>query len=304
MIGIDLRGKWAFVVGVADDRGFGWAIAKALAEAGANLLIGTWAPMTELFERSLRAGKFDKARKLQDGSLLQFKAIYSIDANFDTPQDVPQSVADAKRYRGLSGYTLSEIAARVAQDAGQLDILVHSLASAGEIKEPLMRTTRSGYLGAIGASSYSLIGLLRALFPLMKQGASALALSYCASQRVIPGYGGGMSSAKAALESDIRTLAWELGRERQMRINAISAGPLKSRAASAIGFIDQMIAYSETNAPLSHHLEARHVAETAAFLLSPLAKSITGSVVPVDNGLHVMGVAIDSPSLGHLPHLL
>jgi enoyl-[acyl-carrier protein] reductase I len=107
-----------------------------------------------------------------------------------------------------------------------------------------------------------------------------------------------MSSAKAALESDTSMLAWEAGRKWGIRVNAISAGPLGSRAAKAIGFIDKMIEYSLNNAPLSKELYAAEVGNTAAFLLSPLASAITGSVIYVDNGLHAMGIATDSKSLG------
>jgi enoyl-[acyl-carrier protein] reductase I len=106
-----------------------------------------------------------------------------------------------------------------------------------------------------------------------------------------------MSSAKAALESDTRTLAWEAGRKWGIRINTISAGPLRSRAARAIGFIDQMIAYSKTNAPVTKELEAEEIGHTAAFLLSPLASAVTGTVIYVDNGLAAMGIAVDSPSM-------
>ena len=109
---------------------------------------------------------------------------------------------------------------------------------------------------------------------------------------MIPGYGGGMSSAKAALEADTRTLAFEAGRRWGVRINTISAGPYASRAASAIGFIDTMIRYSEANSPLPRRLEASEVGNTAAFLASPLAAAITGSVVYVDNGYHAMGMAV------------
>lgn len=291
LLAIDLTNKRAFIAGVGDERGFGWAIAKALAEAGATLLIGTWAPVYEIFDRSFRMGKFDEARKLQDGRLMEFAKIYPIDANFDGPEDVPADVRANKRYAHLKQFTLSEVAAAVSREFGHIDCLVHSLANAPEIKKPLLQTTRQGYLAALNASSYSLVGLLKHFSPLMSSGSSALALTYLASQRTIPGYGGGMSSAKAALESDVRALAWELGRDRQLRINAISAGPLKSRAASAIGFIDQMISYSQMNAPLAKSLEAREVAQTAAFLLSPLASAITGTLTWVDNGLHSMGVA-------------
>ena len=113
-----------------------------------------------------------------------------------------------------------------------------------------------------------------------------------ASERVIPGYGGGMSSAKAALEADTRTLAYEAGRRWGVRVNAISAGPWASRAASAIGFIDTMIDYTSANAPLPRPIQATDVGHAAAFLCSPLAGAITGSVVYVDNGYHAMGMAV------------
>ena len=131
----------------------------------------------------------------------------------------------------------------------------------------------------------------------MASGGSALSLTYIASEKVIPGYGGGMSSAKAALESDTRTLAWEAGRKWGLRVNAISAGPLRSRAARAIGMIDDMIAYSKANAPLSKDLFAEEVGVAAAFLLSPLASAITGEILYVDNGMHAMGLAVDSSAI-------
>src|SRR5678816_2674244 len=117
--------------------------------------------------------------------------------------------------------------------------------------------------------------------------------SYMAAERAVPGYGGGMSSAKAALESDTRILAYEVGRAWGHRVNVISAGPYASRAASAIGFIDQMIDYAKRNAPLPEPITAEEVAATAAFLCSPLASGITGTTVYVDKGYHAMGIAAD-----------
>jgi enoyl-[acyl-carrier protein] reductase I len=121
-----------------------------------------------------------------------------------------------------------------------------------------------------------------------------LNLSFLASERVVPGYGGGMSSAKAALESDTRTLSYEAGRIYGARVNSISAGPWASRAASAIGFIGTMIEYTQRNSPLPAAIDASEVGATAAFLCSPLASGITGSVVFVDKGFHAMGVAVDA----------
>ena len=131
----------------------------------------------------------------------------------------------------------------------------------------------------------------------MNPGGAAVSLTYVAADRVIPGYGGGMSSAKAALESDTKVLAYEAGRKHKVRVNTISAGPLGSRAAKAIGFIDDMIAYSFENAPVQKELAALEVGAVAAFLVSPLASAVTGHVMYVDNGLNIMGLAADSKTL-------
>jgi enoyl-[acyl-carrier protein] reductase I len=296
MLEIDLKGKTAFIAGVGDDQGFGWAIAKALAEAGATILIGTWAPMMKIFTTGLQNGKFDASRQLRNGTLLNFAKIYPLDASFDKQEDVPQDIKENKRYKEFSGFTISEVAKAVESDFGPIDILVHSLANGPEVQKPLLETSRQGYLAAISSSSYSFISLLAHFGPHMHPGASALSLTFIASERAIPGYGGGMSSAKAALESDTRTLSWEAGRKWKIRVNAISAGGFRSRAARAIGFIDKMITYAETNAPLAKELTAEEVGNAALFLLSPLASAITGTTLYVDNGLHCMGIAMDSPA--------
>jgi enoyl-[acyl-carrier protein] reductase I len=135
--------------------------------------------------------------------------------------------------------------------------------------------------------------MVRTFSPMMRPDGSFLSLTYMAGERVIPGYGGGMSSAKAALEADTRTLAFEAGRRWGVRVNTISAGPYASRAASAIGFIDVMIRYCRANSPLPRDLDAREVGATAAFLASPLAQAITGTTVYVDNGYHSMGMAVE-----------
>jgi enoyl-[acyl-carrier protein] reductase I len=139
--------------------------------------------------------------------------------------------------------------------------------------------------------------MVHRLAPMMAPGGAFLALSYLAGQRVIPGYGGGMSSAKAALESDVRVLAHEAGRRHQVRVNCISAGPLASRAAAAIGAIDRMVSYVAQNAPLGEPLSAGEVGQAAAFLCSPLASGITGAVVYVDKGYHAMGMPLDQALL-------
>ncbi|KAK3227229.1 hypothetical protein Dsin_007091 [Dipteronia sinensis] len=297
---VDLRGKRAFIAGVADDNGYGWAIAKSLAAAGAEILVGTWVPALNIFESSLRRGKFDESRILPDGSLMEITKVYPLDAVYDNPDDVPEDVKANKRYSGSSKWTVQEVAESVKQDFGSIDILVHSLANGPEVSKPLLETSRNGYLAAISASSYSFVSLLKHFIPIMNPGGASISLTYIASERIIPGYGGGMSSAKAALESDTLVLAFEAGRKHRIRVNTISAGPLRSRAAKAIGFIDMMIDYSLENAPLQKELTAEEVGNTAAFLASPLASAITGAVVYVDNGLNAMGVGVDSPIFENL----
>jgi enoyl-[acyl-carrier protein] reductase I len=292
---LDLRGKRALIAGIGDDQGCGWAIAKALAEAGATILVGTWAPVYKIFTMSLDQGKFAASQRLCDGQTLSFEHIYPIDAAYDTMEQVPVEVRENKRYRELKDYAVKEFAAAVQRDYGSVDIVVHSLANAPEVQKPLLDTSRAGYLAAFSASAYSFVSLLSHFGPLMPRGSAALTLSYLAAERTIPGYGGGMSSAKAALESDVRTLAWEAGRRYGIRVNAISAGPMATRASKAIGFIDDMIRYSIANAPLTDPLQAEDVAEAAAFLCA--ARAITGVTLHVDNGLHAMGLAVDSASL-------
>lgn len=294
---LNLQGKTAFIAGIGDDNGFGWAIAKALHWAGARVIAGTWTPMHKIFTMAFSSGKFDESRKHPDGSLLEFAAIYPMDAAYDTPDKIPEEIKNSKRYKDVSGYTLQEVAEQVQRDFSSIDILVHSLANASEIQRDLLETSREGYLQAMSASSYSFIALLKWFLPLMNEGASVLNLSYKASEAVIPGYGGGMSSAKAALESDTRVLAYEAGIKKAIRVNSISAGAYASRAAKAIGFIDKMIAYSQANAPLRRAITPEEVASVALFLSSPMASAITGEVIHVDCGLHAMGLAVDSASL-------
>jgi enoyl-[acyl-carrier protein] reductase I len=293
MLGINLEGKLALVAGVADDQGFGWAIAKALRKAGARVIITTWPPALNILRMSLERGKLDT--DLGEGfGKLEFEKIYPLDAMFDSLDDVPEDVRTNKRYQDLGDFTIRGLRDAIERDFGsdQLSIVVHSLANGPEVQKPLMDTSRAGYLAANSASAYSFVSLVRHLSPLMKKGGSFLALSYMAAERVIPGYGGGMSSAKAALESDTRVLAFEAGRRHGHRVNTISAGPLASRAAKAIGMIQNMIAYAEQNAPLQDHLTAEDVGNTAAFLASDFGRGITGTVLYVDKGMHSMGMAV------------
>ena len=294
MLAIDLTGKRALIAGVADDAGFGFAIARSLAEAGATICLGSWPPALGIFTKLLERGKIAESMQLPGGRPLEFERIYPLDAAFDTLDDVPAEIRENKRYRDQGDYTIGGLVAAVRSDFGEsaLDIVVHSLANGPEVRKPLVDTSRKGYLEAVSVSAYSNIAMVRGLAPLMRPGGAFVSLTYMAGERVIPGYGGGMSSATAALEADTRTLAFEAGRRWGVRVNTISAGPYASRAASAIGFIDTMIQYTTANAPLPRRLEAEEVGNTAAFLCSPLARAITGSTVYVDNGYHAMGMAV------------
>ena len=293
MFTIDLTGKRALVAGVADDAGYGFAIAKALAECGATVVVGTWPPALNIFNNLLERGKMDASRRLSSGAMMEFERIYPLDAAFDTLAEVPEDVRTNKRYANAGDFTIGGLADRLVADFGDrpLDIVVHSLANGPEVKKPLLDTSRAGYLTAVGVSAYSMVALVQRLGPLLRPHGSFLSLTYMASERVIPGYGGGMSSAKAALESDTRVLAYEAGRRFGVRVNCISAGPLASRAASAIGIIEKMVEYASANSPLTGALHPAEVAAAAAFLSSGHASGITGSVVYVDKGYHAMGMA-------------
>jgi enoyl-[acyl-carrier protein] reductase I len=294
MLAIDLTGKRALVAGVSDDGGFGFAIAKSLAQAGASICVGSWPPALGIFTKLLERGKMDESMRLHGGRKLEFERIYPLDAAFDTLAETPAEIRENKRYKEQGDFSVQGLTERIRQDFGEaaLDIVIHSLANAPEVRSPLVDTSRAGYLAALGVSAYSNVSLVRHLAPLMRPDGAFLSLTYMAGERVIPGYGGGMSSAKAALEADTRTLAFEAGRRWGVRINAISAGPWASRAASAIGFIDTMIKYTAANSPLPRPIDAADVGHAAAFLCSPLAGAITGSVVYVDNGFHAMGMAV------------
>lgn len=294
MISVDLRGRRALVAGVADDVGFGFAIAKSLADAGASVCLACWPPALGIFETLLRRGKLDAARQLSDGSALEFERIYPLDAAYDSMEDVPADVRENRRYSGRGDFTISGLAQRFRDEftAPQLDILVHCLANGPEVHKPLIETSRQGYLAALSVSSYSLVSMVRHFAPLMPRGGSVLSLTYLASERVIPGYGGGMSSAKAAMEADTRYLAFQAGRKYGLRINTISAGPVATRAASVTGVITEIVDYYAMNAPLPERLTTGEVASVAAFLSSPLASAVTGTTLYVDKGFHAMGKAL------------
>jgi enoyl-[acyl-carrier protein] reductase I len=294
MLNIDLSGKRALVAGVADDAGYGFAIAKELAEAGASVVVGTWPPALNIFRNLLERGTMDESLALSSGARMAFERIYPLDAAYSTLDSAPDAIRTNKRYAEVGDFSIDGLAKQLVADHGErpLDIVVHSLANGPEVKKALIDTSRDGYLTALSVSAYSLVAMVSRLGPLMRAGGSVLSLTYMAGERVIPGYGGGMSSAKAALESDTRVLAFEAGRRYGIRVNTVSAGPLASRAASAIGIIEKMVGYVSKNAPLTDPLTAPEVGAVAAFLASPLASGVTGTVVYVDKGYHSMGMAV------------
>jgi len=300
MLPIDLSGRRALVAGIADDNGFGFAIAKSLAEAGANVCAATWPPALNIFKNLIERGKLDDSRRLSNGSLLQFERIYPLDAAFDTMAEAPADVRENKRYKDIGDFSIDGLARQMREDFGEngLDILVHSLANGPEVKKALIETSRAGYMAAVAVSAYSMVSMMSRLGPLMRRGGSAMSLSYLAGERAVPFYGGGMSSAKAALESDTRMLAFEAGRTWGVRVNTISAGPFASRAASAIGVVDQLVSFYALNSPLPEELTGAEVGNAAAFLASNLSSGITGTTLYVDKGYHAMGIAVAGP----VPH--
>jgi enoyl-[acyl-carrier protein] reductase I len=296
MLQIDLNGKRAFVAGVGDDQGFGFAIAKHLAMAGASVCVGTWPPTYTIFTKLISLGKIKDSLQLPDGGELKFERIYAFDGDFDTLSDAPEDVRENRRYKDHDDFSIQGVANKFKGDFGDkpLDIVVHSFANGPEVKRALIHTSRKGYLAAIGSSAYSFVSMVNRFGPLLRPDGAFLNLSFFASVRTVPGYGGGMSSAKAALESDTRTLSYEAGRLFGARVNSISAGPWASRAASAIGFIGNMIEYTRRNSPLPEAITATEVGAAGAFLCSPLASGITGSVLHVDKGFSTMGLAVDA----------
>jgi enoyl-[acyl-carrier protein] reductase I len=293
MLGIDLTGKRALVAGVADDGGFGFAIAKALAEAGATVAVGTWPPALTIFQTMLSRGKFDASMTLSTGAKMSFAKVYPLDAEYDRLDEVPAEVKESRRYRECGDFTIHGVAAQMQADFGGVDIVIHSLANGPEVKKPLTETSRKGYLAALSASAYSFVSMVQAFGPIMPAGGSFLSLSYMASQRVVPW----LRRRHVVGQGRARERHPHAGLRGRpgpgQRVNVISAGPFASRAASAIGFIDQMVDYAQRNAPIAKPITAEDVGATAAFLASPLAAGITGTTIYVDMGFHSMGLAVD-----------
>jgi enoyl-[acyl-carrier protein] reductase I len=253
-----LEGKKGLILGVANKRSIAWGIAKAAAREGARLAL-TY--QGERLEENVR----ELAAELKEPVIL--------------PCDVTRDE------------DLDAMAASVRRDLGGLDFVVHAVAFAlrEELDGEFMNTSREGYRVAQDISSYSLTALARRAAPLMESGGSIVTLSYLGGERVVPHYNV-MGVAKAALEMSVRYLASDLG-PRGIRVNALSAGPIKTLAASGVHGISKMLEYHRTHAPLRRNTDQDEVGDAALFLLSPLSRGVTGEVIHVDGGFHVMGMS-------------
>jgi len=293
MIPVDLSGKIALVTGVGDNESFAWFISKALKAAGAKIVLACHPRMMTIVESFLTRTQDAESRQLPYGrGELKVEKIYPCDARFDTMADVDAETRNDRRFSRYNDYSIQGTVDAIGKEFGGIDILVHSIAFAREIKKKMVETSRSAYFEALGISAYSLTSLLRAAEPYMADrpgGASAVGLTYLGGSRIVPHYGGGMSTAKAALQIDAQQLAQNLG-PKNIRVNLISAGPYASRAAKGIGDIEQMIDYAAKRSPLPRGITPDEVANAAVFLCSPLASGITGHILYVDCGYNVMGV--------------
>jgi enoyl-[acyl-carrier protein] reductase I len=291
MVQLDLSGKNAFVTGVADDGGFAWQIAKSLKAAGAKVYLASHPRVVGIVERILRRALNEDSRKMPYGMSGEFQpdAVFGCDVEFDTRDDIPAEMRENKAYKDDDVSIAGAIAKyRELSGGAGIDILIHSVAFSPEIKNSHLETSRKAYLTAMSISSYSLIALTRAALPLMEgRNASVVGMTYLASERVVPGYGGGMAAAKAALECDARVLSYFAGQHGH-RVNLISAGPYPSRAAKSIGDIDVMINAAAEKSPLKRPITGQEVADATLFLCSPLSSGMTGGVLYVDCGYHVM----------------
>ncbi len=296
MIPINFTGKVALVTGVGDNDSFAWYIAKTLQAAGAKIVLAVHPRMAGIVETFLTREVDRPSRELPyTGGELKPAKVLPCDVSYDTMADVPDEIKTDRRYAKLNAdYSIEGMVKAVGTEFGGIDMLIHSIAFSREITKSAKDTTRKGYMEALGISAYSLTSMLRAAEPYMTDrpgGASAVGLTYLGGDRVVPYYGGGMSTAKAALQIDAAQLASNLG-GKNIRVNLISAGPYASRAASAIrpGGIEESIAYAAARSPLPRKIEAQEVADATTYLCSPLASAVTGHILYVDCGYNVMGV--------------
>jgi enoyl-[acyl-carrier protein] reductase I len=293
MIPIDLTGKIALVTGVGDNESFAWFISKALQAAGAKIVLACHPRMVGIVDGILGREADRESRLLPDGKT-EFKPekIFACDASYDTMEDVPETVRTDRRYAKYSEYSIQGTVDAVGKEFGGIDILIHSIAFSREITKSLIETSRKAYHEAMGISSYSLVSLIRAAAPYMANrpgGASVVGLTYVAGDRVVPHYGGGMGTCKAALQMDAKQLAWFVG-DRNIRVNLISAGPYASRAARAINKdFDKLIEHAASHSPLRRPIGPEEVANSTLYLCSPLASAVTGQILFVDCGYNVMG---------------
>jgi enoyl-[acyl-carrier protein] reductase I len=254
---IDLTGKVAVVFGLANKRSIAWAIAQKLSEAGARLAI---CYQSERLKKEAEA----LIPELRDAQI--FQCDVSSDAEIDS------------------------VFEQLKATYGKLDIVVHSVAfaPADAIKNDFLLTTRDDFRVAHDVSAYSLIAVARGAAPLMTEGGSILTLTYYGSTKTFPNYNV-MGVAKAALEATVRYLAASLG-SKGIRVNAISAGPIKTLAARGIGDFSKILNAVEERAPLHRNVEQLEVGNTALFLSSPLASAITGEITFVDCGYNITGL--------------
>ncbi len=253
-----LEGKRGLILGVANKRSIAWGIAQSVSREGARLAL-TY--QGERLEENVR----ELAAQLKD------------------PVILPCDVAKDEDLQALAG--------AVQKELGGLDFVVHAVAYAlrEELDGEFLNTSREGYRIAQDISSFSLTALCRAVVPLMTNGGSIVTLTYLGGERVVPHYNV-MGVAKAALEMSVRYLAADLG-PKGIRVNAISAGPIKTLAASGVHGLSKMLEYHRTHAPLRKNTEQEEVGDTGLYLVSSLSRGVTGEVIHVDGGFHVMGMA-------------
>src|SRR3954462_15554908 len=293
MIPIDLSGKVALVTGVGDNESFAWFIAKGLKAAGAKIVLACHPRMVGIVESILSREQYRESRLLPDGSELKVEKVYACDAAYDTMADVPEAIKNDRRYAKFPDFSIQGTVDAVGQQFGGIDVIIHSIAFSREITKLMKDTSRAAYFEALGISAYSLTSLLRAAEKYMADrpgGASAVGLTYLGGERVIPYYGGGMSTAKAALQIDAKQLAQNLG-AKNIRVNLISAGPYASRAARSIrpGEFEKSVEYAAARSPLPRPIKPEEVANATLFLCSDLASAVTGQILYVDFGYNVMG---------------